>query len=150
VAPKRRSRTRNQTVDRRQYLLISFVFLALAFAAPASAANKPADDNGVPDAGVLTGRVTLSPACPVERMPPDPACAPRRYQTTLRIYGTNDIAVASSQSDARGEFRFSLPAGTYRIEAEGGAMFPRCTAQTATVRPNVTTLIEISCDTGIR
>ena len=131
-------------------LLIPVLLVAIAFAAPASATTKPANDNGVPDAGVLTGRVTLTPVCPVERMPPDPACAPRPYQTTLRVYGANDVVVANSQSDARGEFRFSLPAGTYRIEAEGGAMFPRCTAQTATVRPNVATLIEISCDTGIR
>src|SRR5258706_9652825 len=33
----------------------------------------------------ITGRVTLSPTCPVETVPPDPKCAPKPYSTSIYI-----------------------------------------------------------------
>ncbi|HSD12348.1 MAG TPA: Gmad2 immunoglobulin-like domain-containing protein, partial [Patescibacteria group bacterium] len=33
----------------------------------------------------VRGTVTIGPTCPVERIPPEPGCAPKPYATTLRI-----------------------------------------------------------------
>ncbi len=105
----------------------------------------------IPVEGVLVGQVLLGPTCPVERIPPDPQCAPRPYPTTVNVYssGSNDT-LASAKSDVNGNFRFDLAPGSYTVSAEGGKVLPRCTSESAEVNAQATTTITINCDTGIR
>ncbi len=102
--------------------------------------------------GVVEGKVLLSPTCPVERIPPDPACAPRAYQTTIQIEPTKPLGSSISiSSDASGAFKVSLNPGTYTFKPEGGAsMLPTCPAMSVSVLANQTQTINLDCDTGIR
>lgn len=100
----------------------------------------------------IKGTVTLGPTCPVERIPPDPQCAPKPYeaQFVLTTENTNQI-VQQFSSDSLGKFTLVVPAGKYVISpAPGAKMLPRCSSQTVTVKQDVYTDVAISCDTGIR
>jgi hypothetical protein len=111
----------------------------------------PVPEPGGTTPGALTGQVTLSPICPVERIPPDPACAPKPYQTTVTVSRVNSaVPAVMTESDAQGMFRFTLPPGSYNVVAGGGNRLPTCAPVTATVQEGQTTTADISCDTGIR
>src|SRR6185295_5918649 len=73
---------------------------------------------------VISGRVTLSPTCPVETVPPSPGCAPKGYQTTVEARATvgNSTIVATTQSDANGYFNLLLDPGTYSVSGAGGGV----------------------------
>ena len=102
------------------------------------------------DSGVR-GAVLLGPTCPVERIPPDPACADRGYATTVVARRTGSSAVfATAKSNATGAFTLTLPPGAYTLTAGEGKMLPRCSPTTVTVGPSGYTPATISCDTGIR
>lgn len=99
---------------------------------------------------MLQGTVTLSPICPVERMPPDPNCAPRGYEGQIEVLHAGAV-FASVQSDAQGQFMFTLPPGTYEVRAVGKNPFPSCMEeQRVFVVSGNTVSVELSCDTGIR
>ncbi len=99
----------------------------------------------------VTGTILLGPTCPVVREPPDPACAEKPYATAVIVYRTGGTApFAIGNSDENGEFRFTLPPGSYRIVAKGGTPLPSCGETNAAVVPEEYTEIELSCDTGIR
>lgn len=100
----------------------------------------------------IRGTVMLGPTCPVQRMPPDPACADKPYATTIAVYrpGSNS-EFAVGKSDTNGTFEFSLPPGSYTLAAGNSMNFPRCASPADVIVPTtgyVTTTI--SCDTGIR
>jgi hypothetical protein len=102
--------------------------------------------------GNVGGQVLLSPICPVERMPPDPNCAPKPYQTTIVAFKATATSTPflTTTSDLSGTFAFSLPSGAYILRARGGSAYPRC--QDALVQINVgkSQNVVINCDTGIR
>lgn len=103
------------------------------------------------DAGIVQGRVVLGPVCPVERIPPDPACAPRPYQTSITILRNGGSAARKTiQSDSSGAFIVSLAAGSYTFYPQGGSVYPRCGDQSVTVVSGKTSNVTITCDTGIR
>jgi len=109
------------------------------------------------DAGILPynsgvrGTVLLGPTCPVQRMPPDSACADRPYSATISVYRAGASALyATGKSDANGMFQFSLPPGSYALKAASGSVFPRCNGVDVTVGPSGYATTTISCDTGIR
>jgi len=99
--------------------------------------------------GTLTGHIMISPTCPVERVPPDPACAPKPFPVLLNINGPSGFH-AQIHSDMNGLFLVYLPAGTYSLVTHQTTLWPRCDTQTATVTVGATTTIDISCDSGIR
>ncbi len=106
---------------------------------------------GARPVGVLIGTVTTSPTCPVERIPPEPQCAPRPYATDIAINGVgSDGPSVVTQSDERGYFSVILYEGTYLVRAQSHATLPRCGEQTVTVIASATTSIAIDCDSGIR
>ena len=110
----------------------------------------PSSDASAYNSGVR-GTVSLGPTCPVERVPPDPACADRPYATAITAYRANSSTpYIIGNSDASGAFTFSLPPGSYTLAASGGTMFPRCSEIAVTVSPNAYVTATISCDTGIR
>lgn len=103
------------------------------------------------DSGVR-GTITLGPTCPVERIPPDPQCAPKPYATQILVYSKNgSTIVATASSDAYGDYVVALPAGSYTIAPRGGGnMPPTCQPVAITITSHVFTAENLSCDTGIR
>lgn len=102
--------------------------------------------------GVIVGKVLLSPICPVERMPPEPSCAPKGYSTEVeaRVPGSGAVAARVTSSED-GSYMFTLPPGTYEVHAKGGDMrLPTCESGVVVVSAEKTTELLISCDTGIR
>lgn len=113
---------------------------------PDSAATQP-------KTGTVSGTVTTSPTCPVERIPPEPGCAPKPYATTIKISNAGSKnAFKTVASDTSGVFSISLPVGSYDLSVINApdAIFPRCEKVTATVTSEKMTIADISCDTGIR
>lgn len=99
----------------------------------------------------LTGRVTLSPTCPVERVPADPSCAARAYQTVIEVRRLGGApALATTTSDQSGYFSIIVTPGSYEVGAVGKNPFPRCSPQTVTLTPASLTTLDLDCDTGIR
>jgi hypothetical protein len=87
-----------------------------------TAACTPGASSGVPSqtpssspaSVVVDGRVHAGPVCPVEKVPPDPACADRPVAGAVLIVTTAAGAeVARATSAADGTFRVSLAAGDY-------------------------------------
>jgi len=119
--------------------------LALCACAPASAA--------APRSGIA-GRTVAAPTCPVERVPPQPGCAPRPISATVRVSAVGrraPVVVVRSGSDGR--FRVRLPAGAYVVRAlrQGGSPFPRPPApRRVRVRRGHFTALTLTYDTGIR
>lgn len=103
----------------------------------------------------VRGFVMLGPTCPVERMPPDPACTDKPYQTLVAVFRTSDPvhAYAIGESGADGSFSFNnLPPGEYEIGAgePGPAGLPRCAHVAVTVPVAGYATTTVPCDTGIR
>lgn len=115
---------------------------------PAPATTSPA----APPDGTVLGQVLLGPTCPVERNPPDPACAPRPYAATFGISKNLEIprAFMTVLSSASGTFRVALPAGEYLFYPEATAVYPRCSQTLVEVAAGKSSSIVINCDTGIR
>jgi len=99
------------------------------------------------ESGVM-GSVNISPVCPVEKIPPDPNCAPRPYQTSIII--TKDNFSKKVESDLNGRFKADLEAGSYQFKAGGETVLPRCSPVTTEVQKNRFSFLLISCDSGIR
>ena len=105
--------------------------------------------------GILTGRVSIGPICPVERegepcpVPPDLYAG---VEVVVESLATGRL-VAREALDAQGRYRMELPAGSYRVELEhrlgidrGASERPRI----ARVEPSETTVLDFEIDTGIR
>jgi hypothetical protein len=95
---------------------------------------------------------TAGPTCPVEQVPPDPACAPKPVPGALIVVKDGSgTTVASVTLDAAGTAFVELKAGGYVVEpgAVSGLMgTPPATA--ATVVAGVGTPVVLAYDTGIR
>jgi hypothetical protein len=97
----------------------------------------------------VRGRVTASPTCPVERIPPDPSCAPRGYATEIAVWHKGRV-VKRFGTGADGRFRVRLRPGRYLLEPRSGRPLPRCESQRVKVEHHRFTRASLSCDTGIR
>jgi hypothetical protein len=102
--------------------------------------------------GALQGHIDIGPLCPVERIPPDPACQP-----TAKTYAAWPIGVyqgtalkATLAPDASGNYALELPAGTYTVNLENPSRFGGELPQTVTITAGETATLDISIDTGIR
>lgn len=111
---------------------------------PVSSSTPPAKTGGI------SGYVHTGPTCPVQRMPPDPACADRPY-ANVKVSATNVAGKEYlGQTDSSGNFSLPVPSGTYTVKVISANMLPRCEQKQAEVLVNKFTAIDISCDTGIR
>lgn len=102
--------------------------------------------------GVLEGKLGIGPICPVERIPPDPACQPKpeMYQAWPIEITHNGIKVTTVVAKD-GMFSVELLPGTYVVDLEkkqhvGGSSLPA----TVTIKSGETTMLDIDIDTGIR
>lgn len=101
--------------------------------------------------GNVHGQVLLGPTCPVERVPPDPACAPKPYETTVEVLiSPTGNPYKTVTTNSSGEFSFSLDPGAYVLRAKSGAVYPRCTDTPIKVSAGTSQNVILNCDTGIR
>jgi hypothetical protein len=101
--------------------------------------------------GVVTGTVSLSPTCPVERTPPDPNCASKAFVTDVIAFEKlSQEMVARGTTSSKGVYTLKLPPGDYTIHASTTGMYPRCTDKFVSIQRSGTITLDISCDSGIR
>lgn len=107
--------------------------------------------------GFLEGKITIGPLCPVERVPPEPACQPTKetYENWPVAVWTADkkTRVAQIEPDLNGAYRIELPAGNYIVDLDGqqpsrvgGSDLPA----SIKIDSGETTALDIDIDTGIR
>ena len=112
-----------------------------------------------PGAGGQAGRTGIlvtavaGPVCPVERVPPDPACEPRPVPgAVVDITDANGQPVARQETDASGTSFFELPPGAYVVTVadtgEGFMGLPE--PQKVTVAAGAVATAIVTFDTGIR
>jgi hypothetical protein len=106
--------------------------------------------------GFLKGTIQIGPICPVERIPPDPACLPtadtyKAYPVSIwTTDGLRKIKQINPASD--GIYQTDLAPGKYQVVLErnqkliGGSNLP----QLVTILPGDSTVLNINIDTGIR
>lgn len=96
----------------------------------------------------------FSPVCPVERVPPEPQCAPRAGAAQLSLLRADGSVAASGQAGTDGSFSFPVVPGTYVVQAVAAAPSPGrgCQADPSpvTVPAGSYATVSVSCDTGIR
>jgi hypothetical protein len=103
--------------------------------------------------GTIYGQVLLGPTCPVERYPPDPACADKPFATKLALTTADGATVVKEfSSDQNGNYRVSVQPGTYAIRSAAVAnILPYCGSSAAFKLSKGQILnIPVTCDTGIR
>jgi hypothetical protein len=108
------------------------------------------------EAGFLEGVISIGPICPVEKIPPDPACRPtaetyKAYPVSIwTLDGGRKVAQLKPALD--GSYNTELPSGHYMVILEnsqnriGGSNLP---VEVSIVAQN-NTLLNINIDTGIR
>ncbi len=103
--------------------------------------------------GVLEGKVSIGPLCPVERNPPDPRCQPtaETYQAWPIAVLHDTVKVATIVAGKDGTFHVELSPGTYVVDHEKQQHFGKGTLPTTvTIKSGETTTLDINIDTGIR
>ncbi len=100
----------------------------------------------------IGGTAVAGPVCPVERVPPDPACAPRpvaNATVVIRDRGGSEVARIVTASD--GSFFVELAAGDYVVEPQPvEGLMGTAGAQDVAVVDGAATAIQLDYDTGIR
>ena len=106
---------------------------------------------GQPGPGIQIS-ATAGPTCPVERDPPDPACAPRPVGgATIVIQDAQGNEVATVSTDPSGLVFVPVPAGVYVVRAvDTGALPTAPQPQKAVVEADQIAQVSLSYDTGIR
>jgi hypothetical protein len=106
--------------------------------------------------GYLEGTISIGPICPVETIPPDPACLPtaetyKAYQVS--VYSVDGLTkVAQLNPSLDGSYSAELPCGNYRVALEkaqtnvGGSNLP----VEVSITQQRNTLLDVNIDTGIR
>lgn len=114
------------------------------------------EQQGMGVAGVLKGKISIGPLCPVETVPPQPNCLPTldTYKTwATAVWSlTKKTKVISLNPTINGDYLVSIPSGKYIVDFSGtqdyraGSNLP----SEITVLPNDTVVFNIHIDTGIR
>lgn len=126
--------------------LVTWLLAALAVAACSGSAATIAPDTGI------RGTATAGPVCPVERNPPDPACAPRPVAgATIVVRDGSGAQAAVAISDAAGAYFVAVPPGVYVVDPQPvPGMLGTAPKQPATVVAGAVTEVPLDYDTGIR
>jgi hypothetical protein len=99
------------------------------------------------------GRAVAGPVCPVERIPPDPACAPRPVPGAVLVIaadGGHEVARATTGTDGR--WKAELPVGTYTLTPQpvGGLMGTARPIEFTVTATGALANLDVAYDTGIR
>jgi hypothetical protein len=113
------------------------------------------DQNLTKGDGVLKGKISIGPICPVETIPPDPRCLPTAE--TYRAWATavwtlnRKVKVASLNPNLDGKYEINLPSGSYIIDFDQSNHFGSSNLPSiVTISLGDTTKLNINIDTGIR
>ena len=118
--------------------------------------NAGCDKLSSDDAGILEGKISIGPICPVETDPPDPGCLP-----TAETYKAYPVAVWTAGGKRKitqinpaldGSYKTDLEPGKYLIKLEtnsGNIGSSNLPVEVIIVSDYITTL-NIDIDTGIR
>lgn len=111
--------------------------------------SQPADV--VQDTGIRI-KAVAGPVCPVEKFPPDPACAPKPVaNATILIADASGRDKGMVMTDASGQAFAGLAPGEYTVTAQGAAGFMNGPEpQQVTVQNGQVTEVTLDYDTGIR
>jgi hypothetical protein len=107
----------------------------------------------LPDATGVRGTVSAGPTCPVQRDPPDPACAERPVAgAVLVVSDASGTEVKRVTSAADGSFSVELAPGAYRVTAQpvDGLMGTPAPIDVQVEAGQPMTELQVSYDTGIR
>lgn len=128
--------------------LITIVLCGVVVLILASCDSADGGPSRPPARGVVWGKVTAGPTCPVERV--DQPCPPHPVKGTVRAIGSSGRQAGSVRTTADGSYSLRLSAGRYRLEVVTGSMFPHCPTVTVRVVAGTRKRADIDCDTGIR
>ena len=94
----------------------------------------------------------FSPVCPVERIPPDPQCAPRPGAADIQLVLPNGTVAAQARAGSDGQFSMVVAPGPYAVRASAPAPGPGkgCQVDEVTVVAVAVATVVVRCDTGIR
>lgn len=106
--------------------------------------------NTLPIDSGIKGVITVGPTCPVERIPPDPACANRPYPALLLITDENTGDNKTIKADSNGRYSINLPPGSYSIKNASTDLYPHFPDQKITVYSHQFSILNIQGDSGIR
>jgi hypothetical protein len=104
----------------------------------------------------LKGVITIGPLCPVETVPPDPACLPtaETYKSYPVVVLTSDgkKKVAQLNPELDGSFSTELAAGSYLVVLENSqnSISRSNLPLMVSIKSDSDTLLNIDIDTGIQ
>jgi hypothetical protein len=117
----------------------------------ASASAGPTAAGGPP---MVIGTVTAGPVCPVEKMPPDPRCAPRPVAGAVIVAtGADGHEAGRATSAADGSYELTLTeTGTVLLTGlpVQGLMGQPQPVQVTVSSPGAVERVDLQYDTGIR
>lgn len=106
------------------------------------------------DTVLLSGNALAGPTCPVERDPPDPACAERPVGGAEIVVLAADSGeeVARVTTDADGDFSIALVPGRYQLVAQptAGLMAAPAPIDVELIAGEAAEPVMLAYDTGIR
>ena len=106
------------------------------------------------ETGVLQGHVTIGPLVPVvQEGVPEPTPAPEVYASRQIVIYASDgqTEVARVQIDGKGNYRVTLPVGTYVVDINhAGIDMAKELPKTVEIVGGETTRLDVDIDTGIR
>ena len=118
---------------------------------PSDAWPSPGSSGITSDTGIHITAVA-GPVCPVEKFPPDPACAPKPVSNaTVLIVDAAGREQGMVMTDASGQTFAGLAPGQYTVTAQGASGFMSGPEpQQVTVEDGQITEVTLTYDTGIR
>ncbi len=130
--------------------LLPFLAVIVLVAAACGPAGAPIA-TGVPGTGVVI-TAQAGPTCPVERVPPDPACAPRPVAgATVDILDMRGGIVATVVTDAAGTVQLLLAPGDYVVQGRAvNGLMGTAPPVNVTVADGALAPVVLAYDTGIR
>ena len=140
-------------MKRRNFTVIHLLTIVILLITTFSCAKK----SEITDTGVLKGKISIGPLCPVERIPPDPACLPTaetyRAWATAIFSAKEKLKYAILIPNLDGTYEIELPVGDYFIDYSvvrvlwvGKSNLPA----NISITKNDTITFNINIDTGIR
>ena len=134
------------STNRGPWSFIAVIALALAACSPSQPSPSAAPGTGMAITAVA------GPVCPVEKIPPDPKCAPRPVAgATVIVQDGQHTNVATVVLDAGGAAVVALPAGAYVVQPQRvTGLMGTAAATDVTVVDGSLTPVVLSYDTGIR